>query len=63
MWGARCFLGTRCSYLPIVVAFVAEKLLVATAELIVRTVGLALETVASLLTEVLRSRLQLVALL
>ena len=56
-------LWTRCSPLPVVVAFVAEKPLVATTEWKIRTNRLAVATIESLSTEVLRLQLQPIALL
>lgn len=63
MWRTGWFLGTRCSSRPIAVVLGAEKPPILTAESTIRTDGLAVVTVASLLTKVMRSRLQSVALL
>lgn len=54
VWSTGWFLGTRCSSLPVVIAFTAEKLPVVTTKLIVRIVGLAVATVELLSTKVLR---------
>lgn len=63
VWRTVRSLGTKHSFPPVVVTIMAEKPPVVNAELTVGTVGSTVATIESLSTEVLRSWLQLVAML